>query len=461
MFKRFIGTRAFYQQLIAVAAPLVLQQLITSSVQLVDNVMVGSLGDAALGSVAVVNQLYFVVMLIMFGTMGGAGIMTSQYFGSKNHERLRQTFRFKILAGILLSTAAWLVFTFFGRFLVGLFASDPTTIESAMAYLAVAKWSAFPFALTIAVSNTFRETGVTKPLLVISTTAILSNAFLNWLLIFGNWGLPAMGVTGAALATFLARLIELSLTLILLFRKGELFRFKLPTLFHIEKDVLKLTLKMARPLMLNEALWSLGQTMFFLAYSTRGETALSAMSVSGTISQLVFVTFGAIGTGISVMVGATLGAGKLEEARDNARKLVAFGCAFAFSAGLLLFGASFFVLDLYKELSEAARTIARFNIRVNSAFISVYAFNVAMYFTLRSGGDTKSTLLMDSVFMWVVPVPIAMVLAYFTALPVTWMFLLIQFLDIPKAFFAYSRYKKGYWVKNLAADHKAPEPAAA
>jgi putative MATE family efflux protein len=460
MLKQFIGTRAFYKTLFSVAAPLVLQQLITSSVQLVDNLMVGTLGDSALGSVAVVNQLYFVVMLIMFGTMGGAGIMTSQYFGSKNHDRLRQTFRFKVLAGILLSTLAWLTFTFFGHWLVQAFAKEPSLIESALDYMAIAKWSAFPFALTIAISNTFRETGITKPLLFISTTAILSNAFLNWLLIFGNWGLPAMGVSGAAVATLIARLIELGLALILLFTRGSVFRFKLRTLFHIDKEVLKLTMKMAYPLMINEALWSLGQTAFFLAYSTRGEVALSAMSVSGTVSQLVFVTFGAIGTGISVMVGATLGAGKLEEAKDNARKLVAFGCAFAFTAGVLLFVSSFFILDLYQNISDAAKTIARFNIRVNSAFISVYAFNVAMYFTLRSGGDTKSTLLMDSGYMWVITVPFAMVLAYFTSMEVTMMFLLIQFLDIPKAFFAFSRYKKGRWIQNLAADH-ASHPAVA
>jgi putative MATE family efflux protein len=455
MLKRFIGDKAFYKSLIAVTAPLVLQQLLTSSVQLVDNVMVGTLGDEVLGSVAVVNQLYFVVMLIMFGTIGGAGILTSQYHGAKNIDRLKQTFRFKVLAGLVLASLAWLLFTFFGEALISLFAKEDVTIQSGLDYLAIARWSAFPFAVNIAISSSFRETGITKPLLYISIVAILSNAFFNYLLIFGHFGFPELGVVGAAIATFIARLIELGLTLVLLAKSGELLRFSLPTIFHIETDVMKKIIKMARPLMINEALWSLGQTMFFLAYSTRGETALSAMSVSSTISQLVFVTFGAIGTGVSVLVGKTLGSGQLEMAKDNARKMIAFGVLFSLFAGVLLFIASFFVLDIY-QVSEEAKTIARFCIRVNSVFIAVYAFNVAMYFTLRSGGDIKSTLQMDSGFMWVVMVPVAMVLAYFTTMSVTLMFLIIQSLDIPKAFFAVNRYKKGLWVKNLALDH-APE----
>ncbi|MCK7485004.1 MAG: MATE family efflux transporter [Bacillus subtilis] len=288
-----------------------LQQLLTSSVQLVDNIMVGTLGDEVLGSVAVVNQLYFVVMLIMFGTLGGAGILTSQYHGAKNIDRLKQTFRFKVLAGLILASTAWLVFTFFGEALISLFAKETTTIQSGLDYLAIARWSAFPFAINIAISNTFRETGVTKPLLYISIVAILSNAFFNYLLIFGHFGFPQLGVVGAAVATFAARLIELGLTLLLLAKRGQLLRFPLASILHIEKDVMKKIIKMAKPLMINEALWSLGQTMFFLAYSTRGETALSAMSVSSTISQLVFVTFGAIGTGVSVLVGKTLGSGQL------------------------------------------------------------------------------------------------------------------------------------------------------
>jgi Na+-driven multidrug efflux pump len=208
---------------------------------------------------------------------------------------------------------------------------------------------------------------------------------------------------------------------------------------------------MAFPLMINELLWSTGQTMFMQAYSLRGENALAALTITGAISQLVFVTFGGVATGIAVMVGNTLGRNELQIAKDNARKLIAFAVLFAMVMGLLLFGLSFYILDIYK-VSVETRATAIFNIRVNALFIPVYSFNVAIYFTLRSGGDTKSTLLMDSGYMWVISVPIAYVMSRFTDWPVTIMFLLVQCLDIPKALFGMSRYRKGHWVKNLAKE---------
>ncbi len=449
--KNLVGDRAFYRQLISVAAPLVLQQLITTSVQLVDNVMVGRLGESAIGSVSIVNQLYFVVILITFGAMGGAGVFSAQYFGSKDYEKLKQTFRFKILVGMGVALISFIVFSLFGENLLRLFTDNPVTIAGGLDYLNIARWSAFPWILSVAISNTFRETGVTKPLLKISIVAIITNTGLNFILIFGLFGFPALGIIGAAIATFLSRIVELSLSVILLLRKGKIFSTKITQIFHIDKRILSAIVIMALPLTLNEALWSSGQTAFLHAYSTRGDTALAALNITGAISQLVFVTFGGIATAVAVMVGNTLGKNELEQARDNAKKLIAFSVVFAAVAGLVLFILSFFILNIY-DVSEATKQIATFNIRVNAIFIPVYSFNVALYFTLRAGGDTKSTFLMDAFYMWVVPVPIALLMAYFTNLPVIYMFLIVQMLDMPKMLFGLSRYKKGHWIKNLARD---------
>lgn len=452
---KFIGDQAFYKRLFAVAAPIVLQQLITTSVQLVDNVMVGRLGEQAIGSVSVVNQLYFVVILITFGALGGAGIFSAQYFGSRDFEKLKQTFRFKLLIGFGVAVVSFILFSLFGETLISLFTDNPVTIQGGLDYLNIAKWSAFPWILSVAIGNTFRETGITKPLLKISIVAIFTNTALNFVMIFGMFGFPALGIVGAALATLIARFVELGLTLILLKRSGEHFNTEIKEIFKIDKKILASIVLMALPLTLNEALWSSGQTVFLHAYSTRGDSALAAMNISGAISQLVFVTFGGIATAVAVLVGNTLGTNDLEKAKDNARKLIAFAVVFAMFAGVILFILSFFILNIY-DVSEATKNIARFSIRVNAIFIPVYSFNVAIYFTLRSGGDTKSTLLMDAGYMWVVTVPIAMLLAYLTNLPVIYMFLIVQMMDIPKTMFGLSRYKKGYWVKNLALHESTP-----
>lgn len=447
--KSLIGDRKFYKRLFTVALPIVAQQLITASVQLVDNVMVGSLDESAIVSVSTVNQLYFVVMLITFGAMGGAGIYSAQYFGSKDYDKLRQTFRFKILTALIVFGVSMIAFSFFGRFLIGLFSDKPQTIENAVGYMNIIRFGILPWVLTLAISNTFREMGVTKPLMYISIVAILTNTILNALLIFGLFGFPQLGIIGAAYATLIARIIEFGLSFIFLLKQGGAFTTKLKDLLKIDKKILMAILSMALPLMINEALWSTGQTMFMQAYSTRGEYAFAAQNITGAISQLVFVTFGGVATGIAVLVGNTLGKNELTEAKDNAKKLIAFAVFFAACMGFLLFILSFYILNIYSVVDET-KAIAKFNIRVNAIFIPIYSFNVAMYHTLRSGGDTKSTLLMDSVYMWVVSVPIAYAISRWTAWPVTMMFLAVQLTDIPKALFAYSRYKKGYWIKNLA-----------
>lgn len=450
--KGLIGTKSFYKTLFAISFPIVLQQLLTSSLQLIDNLMVGSLGELAIGSVSVVNQLYFVIILITFGALGGAGIYTAQYFGSGEYEKLKQTFRFKLIIALLLVILSLLAFTFLGRFLIGLFTENEITIDGGMTYLNIVKWSMLPWAFSIAISTTFREIGITKQLLGITLGAIITNTVLNYLLIFGNFGFPELGIAGAAYGTLASRFVEFGLMFVLLIRKGKIFNTAPKDVFKINSLVLKGIIIMALPLLINEFFWSMGQTMFLQSYSTRGDSALAAMNITNAISQLVFVTFGGIGTGIAVLVGNTLGKNQLDVAKDNAKKVVAFAVVFAFFTGAMLFVLSFFLLDLY-DVSEATKWIARNNIRINALFIPVFSFNVSMYFTLRAGGDTTSTMLMDSGYMWVIQVPVVFILARVTDLNVIMLFLIVQLLELPKSVFALSRYRKENWVRNLAIEN--------
>lgn len=451
--RSFIGDRHFYKRLFAISLPIVLQQLLTSSLQLIDNLMVGDLGELAIGSVSVVNQLYFVIILITFGALGGAGIFTAQYFGSKEEEKLKQTFRFKLIVALLLVILSIVVFSVLGEYLIGFFTENQVTIAGGMDYLNIVKWSMLPWAFSIAISTTFREIGTTKPLLWITLGAIITNTVLNYLLIFGNFGFPNLGIEGAAYATLASRFVEFLLMFVLLIRKGKIFNTKIKDVFKIDALILKAIIIMALPLLLNEFFWSMGQTMFLQSYSTRGDSALAAMNITNAISQLVFVTFGGIGTGIAVMVGNTLGMNQLEVAKDNAKKVIAFAVAFAFVTGMMLFILSFFILDLY-DITETTKRIAANNIRINAIFIPVYSFNVSMYFTLRAGGDTRSTMMMDSGYMWVVQVPLIFILARVTNLNVIMLFLIVQLLELPKSVFALSRYKKENWVRNLAIENQ-------
>ncbi|MFA7561583.1 MAG: MATE family efflux transporter [Candidatus Izemoplasmatales bacterium] len=447
--KSFIGDKNFYKKLFAISMPIVLQQLLTSSLQLIDNLMVGSLGELAIGSVSVVNQLYFVIILITFGALAGAGIFTSQYFGSKNFDMLKQTFRFKLIVALLLVFLSMFVFSVFGETLMRFFTENDITISGGLDYLKIVKWSMLPWAFSVAISTTFREIGITKPLLKVTLVAIITNTLLNYLLIFGNFGFPELGIEGAAYGTLISRFVEFILMLVLLIKKGKIFNTSLKDIFKIDSLVLKAIIIMAIPLLLNEFFWSMGQTMFLQSYSTRGDFALAAMNITNAISQLVFVTFGGIATGIAVMVGNTLGDNRIAEAKDNAKKVIAFAVAFAVLTGTVLFVLSFFILELY-DVEIETKIIAARNIRINAIFIPVFSFNVSIYFTLRSGGDTKSTMIMDSGYMWLVQVPVVFILARVTNLNVVMLFLIVQLLELPKSMIAISRYRKEHWLKNLA-----------
>ncbi|MCF7923616.1 MAG: MATE family efflux transporter [Candidatus Izimaplasma sp.] len=449
---KFIGNRKFYRRLLLLSMPIIIQQLITSSVQLVDNLMVGSLGELAIGSVSVVNQLYFVVIIVTFGAMGAAGIYTAQFFGSNQKDKLKQTFRFKLLIGFGIAAFAIFLFTVFGETFISMFTDNPVTIQGGLDYLNIAKWVMIPLVLTTAISTSFREIGITKPLLRISIVAILFNVVLNYLLIFGNFGFPELGIKGAAYGTLISRVIEFCLLLILLINRGKIFNTKIFDIFKIDGILLKVIIITAIPLVINEFLFSFGQTMFLESYATRGDNALAAINITNAISQLVFITFGGIGTAVAVLVGNTLGENKLKEAKANSLKIIAFAVFFALILGTILFILSFFVLNLY-DITEETEAIAKFNIRVNALIIPIISLYIALYFTLRSGGDTRSTMIIDSGYIWVVQVPVVFLLARLTDLGVIYLYLIVQLLEIPKVFLAYSRYKKDHWVKNLANEN--------
>lgn len=448
--KHLLADKKFYKRVMVLAFPIILQQLLTSSVQLVDNIMVGTLGELAIGAVSVVNQMYFVVIIVTFGAMAGAGIYTAQFYGSKQFDKLKQTFRFKISIALVLSTIAILIFSILGEFFIGLFTDNPVTIAWGISYLNIAKWVMIPMTLSTAISTSFREIGTTKPLLYISFVAIITNVILNYMLIFGNLGFPELGVEGAAYATLISRILEFVLLFGLLQLRGKFFNTRLVHLFKMNKVLLKMIVITAIPLVINEFLFSFGQTMFIQSYATRGDSALAAINITAAISQLVFITFGGIGTAVAVFIGNTLGENKLVEAKENSLKIFFFAVVFAVFLGIILFILSFFILNIY-DISETTRNIAQFNIRVNALLIPVISLYIALYFTLRSGGDTKSTMLMDSGYIWVVQVPVVFALSRFTGMEVIYMFLIIQLLEIPKVFLAYSRYKKEHWLKNLTA----------
>ncbi len=454
---KFIGDRAFYKMVLAIAVPIMIQNGITNFVSLLDNIMIGQIGTEQMSGVAIVNQLLFVYNLCLFGGVSGAGIFTAQYFGQKNQEGIRQTVRFKIWLLSLITLTTILLLLLAGDSLITLYLQGDGTPESAAAtlrygrdYLQIMLPGLIPFMLVQIYASTLRECGQTILPMKAGVIAVFVNLAFNYILIYGKFGAPALGVRGAAIATVISRCVEAAIVLIHTHRHKEQNPF-VEGLYSTLKVPAGLTAKIiakGTPLLLNETLWAAGMATLTQCYSIRGLNVIAALNISNTIGNIFNIVFIALGDSVAIIVGQLLGAGKMREARDTDNKLIAFSVfSCTLIAAVMLGLAEFFPL-LYNTNSEA-RSLATWFIMLTAVFMPQNAFLHASYFTLRSGGKTIITFLFDSVFIWCVSVTIAFLLSRYTALPVIAVYTFVQMGDWIKCVIGFLLVRKGIWLQNI------------
>ena len=457
--RKFIGDKAFYKMVLAIAVPIMIQNGITNFVGLLDNILIGELGTEQMSGVAIVNQLFFVYNLCLFGGVSGAGIFTAQYFGQKNEEGIRQTVRFKIWMVIVITALTVALFLTSGSRLIELYLQGEGTAESAAStlyygeqYLWIMLIGLPPFMMVQVYASTLRECGQTVLPMKAGVVAVFVNLILNYILIYGKFGFPALGVQGAALATIISRYVEAAIVLIHTHRhktenpfvNGLYASLKVPGAL-TGKILVK-----GSPLLFNETLWAAGMAMLAQCYSVRGLNVVAALNISNTINNVFNIVFIALGDSVAIIVGQLLGAGKMAEARDTDNKMIAFSvfCCTCVAAVMLLM-APFFPM-LYNTNAEA-RELAKYFIMITAIFMPQNAFLHASYFTLRSGGKTIITFLFDSVFIWCISVTIAFTLSHFTTLPVIAIYTLVQIGDWIKCLIGFILVKKGVWLQNIVA----------
>lgn len=447
-FKLMLKDKKFQKAVMLIAVPLMMQQLVVSSVNLIDNLMVGQLGDVALSGVSMANRFYMIVWAGVNGMIASSVIYLSQYNGAKDEKHMKQSFRFMIVSSYFLCIPLFLIAFIFPEFIIAFFIKDAAVIEAGSAYLKVAALSYLPSVISLCIASALRALGDTKKPLVISIVSVLTNAIFNYCLIFGVFGFPQLGVVGAAFATLIARIVEAIIYLVALKRSDMPFKTKIHNLFKFEWELAKRITVRAFPLCVNEILWSFGMSTLVRSYSHRGLVVNTAYSMSATISDLFFVLFGGMATASTVLIGTPLGANKLEEAKENGYKLLGFSLILAAVIVVLMFSTSFIAPYFYNVSMEAKHLSANF-LRIMAMFFMLYMFNTSIYFVLRAGGDTKSTLFMDSGFMWTLNIPIVMFLSYCTSLPVLVVYAIGQSTDLLKAVVSYYLLRKEKWVRNL------------
>ncbi len=457
MLKKLIGDKAFYKRLFALMLPILVQNGITNFVNMLDNIMIGRVGTAEMTGVAVSNQLIFVFNLCIFGAVSGAGIFGAQYYGKGDHEGLRYSFRFKLLFCGILALAGITLFAFLGEPLLNLYmqgeqsGTDPVaTLGFAKDYMLVMLVGFLPFALVQCYSSTLRETGFPNLPMVAGLIAVLVNLVLNALLIFGLCGLPALGVTGAAIATVVSRFTELAIVVLAThlntkkypFMKGALRSLRVPGALAWRFFIKGL------PLLLNEALWASGLAMVNQSYSARGLDAMGALNISQTFWNVFAIAYMAVGSSIGIILGQMLGAGQLKEAKRDSRKMIAFSGFISLIVGLLYIVLAEFIPLAYNTSPEI-REMATRMMQISAIAMPFDALVHASYFAMRSGGKMAITVLFDNGFMWGGNVLLSFLLSRFTAIPILGLFTIIQSIALIKAFIGIYLVEKGSWVKNI------------
>ena len=457
--KKLIGNKDFYRMVFAVAVPIMVQSGISQFVAVLDNLMVGRMGTEQMSGVAIANQLIFVFNLLIFGGLSGAGIFGAQFSGRSDEDGLRHVMRFKLFFVVITSIIGIVILSVWGAPLIRLFLHEGSsdlnlelTLTEGLDYLAIMLIGLMPYAIAQSYATALKETGETVIRMIGSGAAVVINLVLNYILIFGKLGFPAMGVKGAAIATVISRFAELIIMVWWAHTHTKRFPFfsRLFASFSVPRELVSDIIVKGTPLMLNELFWSLGMTVLTQRYSIRGLAVVSALNITSTVSNLFNVVFMAIGSSIGIIVGNLLGANKFEEAKDTDRKIIALSVTGCLIFGSLLALTSGLIPNLYNTTAEV-KELAKIFLLICAALMPFNAFTHACYFTLRSGGQTRITMLFDSCYVWIICIPVAYVLSKFTSMHIIPMFAICQGLELIKCVIGYFFVKSGKWVRNIVS----------
>ena len=452
--KKLIGSKGFYKMVLAIFIPIVIQNGFTNLASLLDNIMIGQLGTLSMSGVSITNQLLQVFNVTIFGAMSGPGIFMAQFYGKKNKEGVENCFRIKLIIGIIIALLAIFLFYTFGQQLISLYLNDnPTdslkTLNYGMDYLKIMLIGLIPFVITQVYSSSLRETGNTVLPMIASVVAVIVNFCINYILIFGHFGFPQLGVTGAAIGTVVSRVVEMSINIVGGYR--NVYLKEAMVLKKVPLSSTKEMLKRGLPLLCNEILWSISIALISQSYSTRGIIAVAAINITTTVTNFFMIVCYAMGNSISIVVGQQLGAGEIEKAKDYDLKMLFMNFVMCLAIGIVLFNVSSLIPQIYNTSLEV-KALASQLLKIAACMLPIISIYYSSYFTMRAGGKTFLTFLFDSGYTFVFTFMSALLLTRLTSLPILTIYLLVQCVDIPKATLGLVLVRKGIWVHNIVSD---------
>ncbi len=415
----------FFRTFIKIALPIALQNLFVSSLGIVDTMMVGSIGETAIAAVGLANQIFFLLNFTLFGINSGAAIFTAQFWGARDVRGIRKVMGLELMLGLATCAVFSGVALLLPAQALGFYSADPEVVRLGTGYLRTVGLSYLATTLTLCLTTVLRSTGLIRLPVVAAIGTLCLNTALNYVLIFGHFGFPQLGVEGAATATCIARWLECAALLAYAYLARTPAAARLPELLGFDRDFLGRYFHVTLPVVINEVLWSLGTSFYAAIYAHVGTEQVAAYNVAITILNLATVLFVGISSACGIMVGNAIGAGDPERAFNNARRSLGIGGVLALVVGLGLFLVRESALSIY-SLSPQGMQAARDILGVLTISVFYRAFNPTIIVgILRSGGDTRFSAVIDVAAVWLVALPLGTLGAFVFYLPIQWVVLCI------------------------------------
>jgi len=445
----FLRDKAFFRAMLALSIPVAFQQLISAFLNMIDVLMVGQLGEASVAAVGLANQIFFLLILFLFGTTSGMAIFTAQFWGKGDVESIRKVLGICLALAISVAVLFSLAAVFIPERLMHFYTEDPEVIQLGSEYLRIVGLSYVMMAISVSYISVLRSITQVTMAMVVAISALALKTVIGYTLIFGHFGLPALGVRGAAIGTAIGWTFEAILLLVLVYVLKTPLAANPLTFFHFDRAFLTNVLKTSMPAAINEVVWSFGITTYNSVYAHIGTNAIAAININATIEELVFVLFIGLGNACSVMVGNKIGEGDKETAFEYSRRFTILAVALSLMGGVIVIFARDLVVGLY-QLSPSAAFNLRNIMLVYAVSIWLRVFNFMLFIgALRAGGDTRYAMFTELFSIWVIGVPAALIGGFVLHLPVYYVYAMVLLEEAAKAVIIFRRYISRRWINDL------------
>ncbi len=450
LLQEVFSEKDFYRKMLKIALPIMLQNFISSFLNMIDTVMVGKLGETEIAAVGMANQYFFFFSMFLIGLSAGCSVFIAQFWGKGDIKNIKRIMGVGLISAIVIS----LIFMFLGFYFpdraIALFNNDKLVIDLGSSYLKIVIVSYIFTAITFVYNYSFRSIGKTTLPMAINVVALLCNAFLNYVFIFGKFGAPAMGVEGAALATVIARVVETILLVAAVYLTKEVLAASMRELISINFEFVKKSYRTIFPVILNDICWGLASLVYAAVYGRLGTQAVAAIQICNTVNSLFMVVILGLSSAASVMVGHKIGAGEEGKARNYAKRFSVLAVMVGFVLGILLALTSPLILNLFNVSSTVRRSSQIILYIISILFFARVLSIMLIVGVLRGGGDAKQAFLIEGFTMWFIGVPLTIVGAFVFKFPVHLVYALAMLEEISKCILGIIRLKSGRWIKNVA-----------